>query len=186
MFTEYAEPTSVDEMRQRYAKVAKACYRPPNAVEDEKLNIGRKSKAEEAESRMIADRERRRIMALIKSQDVELDSHVRQYRMVCHFKNIQEKAGGRKPVEAILREVALKHGIGVDDIRGRRCYRKYTKARHEAMARVYTERPDLSLPQIGRLVGGRDHTTVLHAVKKMGVHEPIPNHGKRSGYVETP
>jgi hypothetical protein len=36
------------------------------------------------------------------------------------------------------------------------------------MSRIYEERGDISLPEIGRFFGGRDHTTVLHAVRKLG------------------
>jgi chromosomal replication initiation ATPase DnaA len=47
--------------------------------------------------------------------------------------------------------------------------RPIVAVRQAAMADVYVLCPHLSLPQIGRLFGGRDHTTVLHAVMKMGV-----------------
>jgi chromosomal replication initiator protein len=39
-------------------------------------------------------------------------------------------------------------------------------ARQEAMY-VFRELTDLSYPAIARLFGGRDHTTVIHAVEKI-------------------
>jgi chromosomal replication initiator protein len=33
---------------------------------------------------------------------------------------------------------------------------------------VFRELTDLSYPSLGRLFGGRDHTTVIHAVEKIG------------------
>ena len=57
-------------------------------------------------------------------------------------------------------------GITADDLRGPRRQRKLIKPRHEAMLRIYLERPDLSLPAIGRFFN-RDHTTILAAVRKL-------------------
>lgn len=76
------------------------------------------------------------------------------------------------PVEQIIHEEAERFGLRYEDIIGKRRMREIVMARQAAMARAYVERPDLSLPQIGRLFGGKDHTTVLHAAKKMGVHVP--------------
>jgi chromosomal replication initiator protein len=47
--------------------------------------------------------------------------------------------------------------------------KKFVDARQEAMARIYRERPDISMVMIGKLLGGRDHTTVLSALKKLKV-----------------
>lgn len=41
------------------------------------------------------------------------------------------------------------------------------EARHTCMLVVHRERPDLSFPQLGAIFGGRDHTTILSAVRKM-------------------
>jgi chromosomal replication initiation ATPase DnaA len=38
------------------------------------------------------------------------------------------------------------------------------------MAAAYQQRPDLSLPQLGKMFGGRDHTTILYAVRKAGAY----------------
>lgn len=76
-----------------------------------------------------------------------------------------------RAVSEIIQEVGEKHGVTKGEIIGDRRSRYIVAARHEAMARVYKARPDLSLPMIGRLFGGRDHTTVIHAARKMGVHE---------------
>ena len=46
---------------------------------------------------------------------------------------------------------------------GRHCI--YSRPRHLAMYLVRAME-GLSLPQIGKLFGGRDHTTVLHACRK--------------------
>lgn len=65
----------------------------------------------------------------------------------------------------ILEEVAAKHGLRVDDLRSKSRLHVLVAARQEASFRLRTEL-GLSLPAIGRLLGGRDHTTILHAVKR--------------------
>lgn len=48
--------------------------------------------------------------------------------------------------------------------------RKYevTAVRNFAILAIWAEREDLSLPRIGQLLGGRDHTTILHSLQKFG------------------
>lgn len=74
----------------------------------------------------------------------------------------------RVPTIDLLKSVAEKTGVSIDDMKGARRDRKVVAARHAAIAAIYESRPDLSLPQIGRIFGGRDHTTIIHAVRKMG------------------
>jgi len=50
-------------------------------------------------------------------------------------------------------------------VRGRSRQRPIVGARQTAMY-VVRELTDLSYPAIARLFGGRDHTTVIHAVEK--------------------
>ena len=64
----------------------------------------------------------------------------------------------------IARQVAAKHGVSVTDLLSARRDRPVAVARHEAFYRCRHE-TTLSLPEIGRRFGGRDHTTVLHGVR---------------------
>lgn len=68
------------------------------------------------------------------------------------------------PYRAILRETADKHGLAVVDITGRCRKHHIVLARQEAMWRMRMETP-FSLPEIGRRMGGKDHTTVLHGIR---------------------
>jgi len=65
----------------------------------------------------------------------------------------------------IIKQVAGKHRVTVNDILSERRARNVVAARHEAMWRCKMETTN-SLPHIGRVFGGRDHSTVIHAVKK--------------------
>ncbi len=75
---------------------------------------------------------------------------------------------GAEPVrtEAILAESASYFGVTVDDLRSQNRSRPIVQARQIAMYLV-RDLTDLSLPRIGAVFGGRDHTTVLHACQKI-------------------
>jgi chromosomal replication initiation ATPase DnaA len=74
-------------------------------------------------------------------------------------------------VRAIIREVAAAHGVAVGDLLSRSVIRKTAAARHAAMqavrARVVIYHRPPSMPQIG-VWFGRDHTSVVYALKKLG------------------
>ncbi|MFL5015418.1 MAG: helix-turn-helix domain-containing protein [Rhizobium sp.] len=73
----------------------------------------------------------------------------------------------RRSIDAIVIEVLENFpGVNIDNIQSHRRTRDIIPARQESMFEVYMQRPDLSLPMIGRWFR-RDHTTVLHAVKKV-------------------
>jgi chromosomal replication initiator protein len=68
--------------------------------------------------------------------------------------------------EELLNEIALILGFSVEALRGKSRQRPLVTARQTAMY-VFRELTDLSYPAIARLFGGRDHTTVIHAVEKI-------------------
>ena len=68
--------------------------------------------------------------------------------------------------EELLNEMAVILGFSVDALRGKSRQRPLVTARQMAMY-VFRELTDLSYPAIARLFGGRDHTTVIHAVDKV-------------------
>jgi putative intracellular protease/amidase len=64
----------------------------------------------------------------------------------------------------LLQTVAAEHGVTVADLAGRSREAALTAARHAAMAALVDA--GVSSVQAGRLLGGRDHTTVLSGVKR--------------------
>lgn len=66
----------------------------------------------------------------------------------------------------LLVEMADILGHDVDALRGKSRQRPLVTSRQIAMY-VFRELTDLSYPSIARLFGGRDHTTVIHAVEKI-------------------
>jgi chromosomal replication initiator protein len=72
----------------------------------------------------------------------------------------------RITIEEIQKRVAEHFNIRVADMHSARRSRAVARPRQVAMylSKQLTSR---SLPEIGRKFGGRDHTTVMHAVKKV-------------------
>jgi len=77
------------------------------------------------------------------------------------------RASERKiTVEEIQRKVSDHYNIRLSDMIGPKRLRSYARPRQVAMylCKKMTSR---SLPEIGRRFGGRDHTTVMHGVKRI-------------------
>jgi chromosomal replication initiator protein len=68
-------------------------------------------------------------------------------------------------VDNIQKTVAEYYNIRVSDLHSKRRTRSITRPRQIAMA-IAKALTNKSLPEIGELFGGRDHTTVIHACKK--------------------
>jgi chromosomal replication initiator protein len=67
--------------------------------------------------------------------------------------------------EQLLIEISDHLGFDVEAMKGKSRQRPLVSARQTAMY-VFRELTELSYPAIARLFGGRDHTTVIHAVDK--------------------
>lgn len=68
-------------------------------------------------------------------------------------------------VRAIVWQVAERRDVPPREIMGRTRVRSVVLARHEAIYRVKSAKPDLSAPQIAQWFR-RDHTTILYAIAK--------------------
>ncbi|MFG3437564.1 chromosomal replication initiator protein DnaA [Nonomuraea sp. NPDC047897] len=79
---------------------------------------------------------------------------------------ITSESGAEITIATIMAKTAEYFGISIDDLCGSSRSRALVNARQIAMylARELTE---LSLPKIGQQFGGRDHTTVMHAERKI-------------------
>lgn len=69
-------------------------------------------------------------------------------------------------LDNIQRTVAKYYNVKIQDLTGARRTRSIARPRQLAMA-LAKELTSHSLPEIGESFGGRDHTTVLHAVRKI-------------------
>ncbi len=92
-------------------------------------------------------------------------------------------------VENIQKTVAEYYKIRIADLLSKRRSRSIARPRQVAMA-LAKELTNHSLPEIGDAFGGRDHTTVLHACRRVkelreirtahrrGLYEPVENPGR--------
>ena len=80
----------------------------------------------------------------------------------------QDKRTKREKIHALISEIAVKHGVTIDEIFHKSRFRQCVLPRHEAMAAVAVAFPELSFPHLGRIFG-RDHSSVMHACRKMGL-----------------
>jgi chromosomal replication initiator protein len=69
-------------------------------------------------------------------------------------------------MEGVMEVVADHYSIKVTDMKSKRRTRNITFPRQVAMYLI-RHMTDRSLPEIGEAFGGRDHTTVIHAVEKI-------------------
>lgn len=78
------------------------------------------------------------------------------------------KAPTNRPIttEGIMEVVADHYSIKVADMKSKRRTRNITFPRQVAMYLI-RQMTDRSLPEIGEAFGGRDHTTVIHAIEKI-------------------
>jgi chromosomal replication initiator protein len=79
---------------------------------------------------------------------------------------ITDQAGPEITSSIIMMQTAAYFGVTVDDLCGSSRSRVLVTARQIAMY-LCRELTDLSLPKIGQAFGGRDHTTVMHADRKI-------------------
>ena len=90
---------------------------------------------------------------------------------------VQNLEPRRIKIEDILRIISRHYGVSKGDLLSQRRHRSVVWPRQIGMylAKHLTAR---SLPEIGRRFGGRDHTTVLHAIRKIeGEISKNPNLG---------
>ena len=87
---------------------------------------------------------------------------------VAHVVVTHRQAQPTRFIETIIDIAAASEGLTPADILGPVREKPFVRARQRAMylARQATDR---SLPELGRRFGGRDHTTILHALRKISV-----------------
>jgi chromosomal replication initiator protein len=79
---------------------------------------------------------------------------------------LREATPRRRTDSELLDEIASILGFEVAALKGKSRQRPLVTGRQIAMY-VFREQTDLSYPGIARIFGGRDHTTVIHAVEKI-------------------
>ena len=79
---------------------------------------------------------------------------------------LHDTGARRRDHRDVMEAVARRYGLHADELTGDGRRPQQTLARQIAMY-VCRRSLGLSYPEIGRAFGGRDHSTVIHAVKKI-------------------
>jgi hypothetical protein len=73
-------------------------------------------------------------------------------------------ARGRISTKFLIAAFAAENGVTFNDLTGRSREQRISHLRQDCWAEIKRLRPDISLPSLGKLFDGRDHTTVLHGI----------------------
>lgn len=87
-----------------------------------------------------------------------------QYRLA--YDNSMDPRWSVQIAKRILRETAAEHGFTVAEIQSDSRRAPLARARQLTMWRI-AKMTQLSMPHIAKIMGGRDHTTVLHAIRRI-------------------
>lgn len=135
--------TNAAEMRAHYAAVHQRCFYPVVPAKPEPVVI-------EAAARFVTKQ-----FPLWKAKDIHFDAHMAEW---------WDRAGN--PPKAYLKDRCLELDVQYRGIIGRSQRRAIVMVRQELMWEVHTKF-GMSFPAVGRLFGGRDHTTCLYAIRKV-------------------
>jgi hypothetical protein len=96
------------------------------------------------------------------------DTHFNHHETAWKFWKIETLAANGSPLKAYIRRRALEMGFTYAEVIGPSRKVKLVEARHQIIWEIKrVVKPDVSYPELGRLFGGRDHTTTLHAVRRV-------------------
>jgi hypothetical protein len=148
------EFTSAAEMRAAAAAVHARCFNP------KPLRLVIALPVEETPAiATLSLVSRRPVGPIWAAEETFFDAHIDQHRG-----RLVEIA--MNPARVFIKDRCREIGATYESIVGQERRRKICNLRHLLMWEVH-EKFGLSFPAIGRLFGGRDHTTVLYSVKKI-------------------
>lgn len=110
--------------------------------------------------------ERRRSEEQTAAKLAELQHRQERVEALRKLEEQQNRSPAPPVIRTIIEEVAAKHGIPTHSITGKCHSRKVFAARHEAIRAVANARPEWSLGMIGRVFGGRHHTSIMCSLAK--------------------
>jgi chromosomal replication initiator protein len=97
----------------------------------------------------------------------DLTGHPISQELADHaLEDLLPQAEAEIPPAIIVEETAKYFGLTIDDLTSHSRSRPLTTARHVAMFLI-RETTGASLPKIGEMFGGRDHTTAKHGIDKI-------------------
>jgi chromosomal replication initiator protein len=165
-----------DRLVSRFSSGLTVAIEPPEL----EMRVAILLKKAESENASLAEDVAFFIAKNLRSNVRELEGALRKVLAFAHFhgrpitvdlarealKDLLSASTGQVTVELIQKTVADYYKIKVSDMYSKRRPNSIAGPRQVAMY-IAKEMTQKSLPEIGELFGGRDHTTVLHAVRKI-------------------
>jgi chromosomal replication initiation ATPase DnaA len=166
-----ATPTQLKALHEKRARDARIAAAARNAVAETRPNVRiinvteRAQREHERRMRQAQEAEQARLREERKAAKAK-ERWRASWRYMINLADNKAKEDSLIGMSDIIAQTSAKYGVSVIDMKSaRRTRYALTQARFEACWRARRETL-LSLPQIGRFLGNRDHTTVLHAVKQ--------------------
>ncbi len=124
---------------------------------------------EQRARREAAEREAQRIEAeRLEREQQQREALDKMAEIVSKYRIVPLDGIPRLTVKEIVNIAIKGTPYSYEDIIGHRQIREMANYRHYAILCAWALRPDQSLPQLGKAIGGRDHTTILHAKDRFG------------------
>jgi chromosomal replication initiator protein len=199
-------PNSLKEQAARYAEIRKRLMGPPPqkeqpakiaapilvSIKPVPLTLPKKERQEA--QRIKYQHALRELQAYTDGQLRQLAEDARRKRriaaLVAKFRCVYDVPGdvirdvqrpegeGRRMTADILKDICAAYGVTANDIKSVRRNRHIVLARQAAYYAIAMERPELSMPLIGKILGGKDHTTVLHGIRSHAYRHNLPLGGR--------
>lgn len=156
---------------QQIAAAPKIWVRGSNGIRHKRINPTWLAEQEEREAERAVERQEENNAAMLRDAairavaDRRWNNFARLYRLAVAERRVPSAPIYRPLASEIVKQVAFKHGMTVDELKTTSRLRSRVQARHEAMYRIWQER-GVSLTQIAKMVGVTDHSTVHHGIRK--------------------
>ena len=146
----------VDEAQQKRARYGRYAYRAPALPPGRQADVDLAT----AQIRTRIDKRREEIIAAHIQAEAQREAEVE----LAKARAIRD---GLPRLNDLLKLAAEVTNVPVQALKGQRRARDIAWPRQFAMWLMRECRRDVSYPMIGRVIGGRDHTTALHSIEKI-------------------
>jgi DnaA-like protein len=153
----------VEEAQQKRARYGRYAYRAPASPPARQDDVDLQT----AEIRARIDKRREEIIAA----HIEAEARREADAELALAKAIRDRLPG---LDSVLQLAAEITHVPVPALKGQRRAREIAWPRQFAMWLIRECRPDVSYPQIGHALGGRDHTTVMHGLRSVQARQSHP------------
>lgn len=147
-----------------------------HAIPDAKISAAdRKQRKAFAKANKAAENIMRRERVWFGSKSALVEAYFRNMDILDAAQEISDIPQNIPHVAAvIIIDIAARHGIRVTDLISHARSSAFIDARFEAAYELRRQLPSWSLPMIGKVLGGRDHSTIMNGIRKHADRNGLP------------